>query len=72
VVAYNLVREAYVAWVNGMELAALAGTPDADAWTILLPLGLALVQRYNGVATALEPFELHLPALPDLSVLGGE
>lgn len=72
VLAYNLAREAFAAWIEAMELANLAGTPDAEAGEILLPLALALVRLYDGVETALEPFEeLDLPDFPGLGLLTG-
>lgn len=72
-VAYNLTREAFAAWLDGMELANLAGTTNAEAGEILLPLALALVRLYDGVETALEPFEeLDLPDFPGLGLLTGE
>lgn len=71
VTTYNLVREGYVAWTDGMALMLLSQAEDAEASAYLLPLALALVRLYNGVKLALEPFELDLPTLPDLSILGG-
>jgi hypothetical protein len=72
VASYNLTREGYVAWVEGMSLAALAELPDAEVTTLLLPLAFALVRLYSGVETALEPFEeIDLPDFPGLGLLTG-
>lgn len=72
-VTYNLAREGYVAWTDGMSLMLLSQASDTEAGDYLLPLALALVRLYDGIETALEPFEeIDLPDFPGLSVLGGE
>lgn len=72
IAAYNLTREAWVGWLEAMQLAVLAQTPDLEVQAILLPLAIALGRLYDGIVHALAPVGLELPPLPDLSVLGGD
>lgn len=68
-VAYNLTREGYVAWVEGMSLAALSQMNDTDAGAYLAPLFLALLNLYEGIRMALDPItDLELPAIPALGL----
>lgn len=73
VLSYNLAREGWLAWLEAMQLASIAGTSDADATAILVPLALALIRLYDGIVEALEPFEeVDIPDFPGLSIMGGE